>query len=442
MPLYYSGFIPLFLMTCLDDKSTALDAWNRLKKIYLNQAAALEKTFTNLTLKSMPSLQAYCQKLRELAAQLADVDQPVSESRLIIQLVSGLPAEYDVIAAQLKKDLPPWEDAINLLDAEERRQQARQTPVVAAAVPKPTQPPSNMASSSSALDVSARTEDFKFVHASNVNVSNFVSVKLLGRSNYRIWKAQMLCLIESQMLRGTIDTSFPIPGGMKFDMRKRYDTLVRGWIFGSIDENVLKDMVLIKSARQVWKTLESNYDPSIDLAPAGSSPDFMVRTEFVRVPEIASTENLTRKIKLYEATMEGRWWKAKSILKHHKDAATKAICENGNTMLHLAVEMGHDYFVEQLLLFFKNGEEVEQKNNAGRTALHVAAQVDNTYAAQLLVQNREKLLSNLDYKAQSPLDVAYNNMKLNTYAYFLKFTPQHLSNYPRAYQQNAVKLPC
>ncbi|KAJ0772800.1 putative ankyrin repeat-containing domain-containing protein [Helianthus annuus] len=168
----------------------------------------------------------------------------------------------------------------------------------------------------------------------------------------------------------------------------------------------------------------------------------MVRTEFVRVPEIASTENLTRKIKLYEATMEGRWWKAKSILKHHKDAATKAICENGNTMLHLAVEMGHDYFVEQLLLFFKNGEEVEKKNNAGRTALHVAAQVDNTYAAQLLVQNREKLLSNLDYKAQSPLDVAYNNMKLNTYAYLLKFTPQHLSNYPRAYQQNAVKLPC
>ncbi|XP_035839486.1 branchpoint-bridging protein-like [Helianthus annuus] len=101
------------------------------------------KTFTNLTLRAMPSLHDYYQKLRELAAQLADVDQPVSKSRLIIQLVSGLPAEYDVIAAQLHKDLPPWEDAINFLDAEERRQQARQSPVVAAIVPDNPQPPSN-----------------------------------------------------------------------------------------------------------------------------------------------------------------------------------------------------------------------------------------------------------------------------------------------------------
>ncbi|KAJ0844033.1 hypothetical protein HanRHA438_Chr15g0697901 [Helianthus annuus] len=106
-------------------------------------AAALEKAFTNLTLKSMPSLQEYCQKLQEIAAQLADVDQPVFESRLNIQLVSGLPLEYNVIATQLHHSLPSWEDATNLLDAEERRQLVRQqlAPVIAAIVPDTTNPP-------------------------------------------------------------------------------------------------------------------------------------------------------------------------------------------------------------------------------------------------------------------------------------------------------------
>nr|XP_043615822.1 uncharacterized protein LOC122587722 [Erigeron canadensis] len=116
------------LVRVLETESTDLEAWNRLKKMFLYnkgpRAAALEKAFTNLTLKFMPSLHDYCQKLRETAAQLGDVDQPVSNERLIIQLVSGLPPEYDVVGAQVNKDLPSWEEAINLLDADERRQQA------------------------------------------------------------------------------------------------------------------------------------------------------------------------------------------------------------------------------------------------------------------------------------------------------------------------------
>ncbi|KAM0043350.1 hypothetical protein Hdeb2414_s0010g00340231 [Helianthus debilis subsp. tardiflorus] len=136
-----------YLARILDTESTALDMWGCLKKIFLNnkgpRAAALEKAFTNLTLKSMPSLQEYCQKLREIAAQLADVDQPVSESRLIIQLVCGLPLEYDVIAAQLHHSLPSWEGAINLLDTEECHHLARQqpAPVIATIVPDITNPP-------------------------------------------------------------------------------------------------------------------------------------------------------------------------------------------------------------------------------------------------------------------------------------------------------------
>ncbi|XP_021991645.1 CCR4-NOT transcription complex subunit 3-like [Helianthus annuus] len=92
----------------------------------------------------MPSLQAYCQKLKEIAGQLADVESPVNENRLVIQLVRGLPPEYDTVAAQLNQSLPSWEVAVNLLDLEERRQLARETPpIVAAAIEPPPPAPAN-----------------------------------------------------------------------------------------------------------------------------------------------------------------------------------------------------------------------------------------------------------------------------------------------------------
>lgn len=69
------------LIRILVPESTALQAWNRLKEVFLNnkgaRAVAIELEFNNLTLKSMPSLEAYCQRLKDLAGQLNDVDSPV-----------------------------------------------------------------------------------------------------------------------------------------------------------------------------------------------------------------------------------------------------------------------------------------------------------------------------------------------------------------------------
>ncbi|XP_035836172.1 uncharacterized protein LOC118484268 [Helianthus annuus] len=132
-------------------------------------------------------------------------------------------------------------------------------------------------------------------------------------------------------------------------------------------------------------------------------------------------DNTDRKI-LYEAAVEGWWWKAKYILKIHKSAATVAINENADTILHVAVEMGQNYFVEKLV---------------GRTALHIAAMVGNMHAAQLLVQKRnEELVVILDSKEESPLDIAYANKKINTHTYFLKCPDLSLSS--DKCQENAI----
>ncbi|GKB65577.1 ankyrin repeat-containing protein, partial [Tanacetum coccineum] len=295
------------------------------------------------------------------------------------------------------------------------------------------------------VDVSAQIELLRYMQASNVNVSNFVSVKLSSQGNYHLWKAQMLCLIESQMMRGIIDAKYRMPGDMTVNIAKKYDNLLRGWIFGTLKEEVLENVVRFESARDVWKKLESFYDHVISSAEGLASPQLMMGTEIVTVTEIENIHNSPRNKNLYEATVNGHWWKAKAILNEHKDAATEPITENGNTMLHLAVGMSQNYFVEKLLHFIQDRKDLEKKNSNGRTALHIAAIVGNKHAAQLLVDKRKELLEIRDYKALLPLNSAYNNMKLNTYVYLLKATKTiqqspNLDCYPDSYIRNAVKL--
>uniref|UniRef100_A0A251VD12 Putative ribonuclease H-like domain-containing protein n=1 Tax=Helianthus annuus TaxID=4232 RepID=A0A251VD12_HELAN len=142
----YGSLSDELLVRVLEPESTALQAWVRIRNLFLNnkgsRAAALEHAFTNLTLKSMPSLQAYCQRLKELADQLSDVDSPVSASRLVIQLVRGLPSEYDTVAAQLNQSIPSWEEAVNMLELEEQRQANREkeNPIAAAVTPDANPP--------------------------------------------------------------------------------------------------------------------------------------------------------------------------------------------------------------------------------------------------------------------------------------------------------------
>ncbi|KAF5820702.1 hypothetical protein HanXRQr2_Chr01g0005151 [Helianthus annuus] len=67
--------------------ASAQAAWSKLEKIYLSnkkaRAAALETKFCNLTLSACASVEDYCQRLTDLANQLADVDVSVTKSRTV-----------------------------------------------------------------------------------------------------------------------------------------------------------------------------------------------------------------------------------------------------------------------------------------------------------------------------------------------------------------------
>ncbi|KAJ9562117.1 hypothetical protein OSB04_007277 [Centaurea solstitialis] len=137
------------LARVLVDESTAYEAWMRVNKIFLNskgaRAAALEQKFNNLKLESMSSLQAYCQRLRDLAAQLKDVDAGVNDQRLVLQLVRGLPTEFDTVASYIHQTLPSFETAQSMLELEQHRKSGREdtaaTPTVLVAPPSSEQKP-------------------------------------------------------------------------------------------------------------------------------------------------------------------------------------------------------------------------------------------------------------------------------------------------------------
>ncbi|KAK1437396.1 hypothetical protein QVD17_03187 [Tagetes erecta] len=301
-------------------------------------------------------------------------------------------------------------------------------------------------------EMAALRKDMKYMLASNVNVSSYVPVKLSGPGNYDIWKAQMLLLIDSQMLSVTIDE-----GSIGVD---EYDKLVKGWIFGSLDEKLFKIYTSHQqhsSAKELWMELGRIFGPSASdkfrsfyqfagkigtldasffvsgVQCAGcdisnledGEAGFKFGNELFReAPETENTDDSLRRKRLYKASVEGCWWKAKSIL---KNAASKLepITENGNTILHIAVEMGHNYFVEQLLEFLADGEDIillEAINDKGHTALHIAAVAGNINAARLLIQKRNRLLGITDRTGATPWDISYDITKLDVYTFFLKST--------------------
>ncbi|GKD59542.1 carbonyl reductase [NADPH] 1-like protein, partial [Tanacetum coccineum] len=100
-------------------------------------------------------------------------------------------------------------------------------------------------------DASKRIQDLEYLYASNAHVSNFVSVKLSSDRNYRLWKTQMLCLMQSHNMAGIVDSAYARPSSSRKQIMDQYDSLLKGWIFGSVSKNVLGAIIDLASAREL-----------------------------------------------------------------------------------------------------------------------------------------------------------------------------------------------
>lgn len=59
---------------------------------------------------------------------------------------------------------------------------------------------------------------------------------------------------------GLVDDSIVGPRASTNEIMDQYDTLLKGWIFGSVSQNVLGAVVDLISAKDVWDKLKSFYD--------------------------------------------------------------------------------------------------------------------------------------------------------------------------------------
>ncbi|CAH9095254.1 unnamed protein product [Cuscuta europaea] len=103
------------MLTVLKSGKTARDLWERLKALIQDnkgtRAATLESKFVNLKFTDCSDIDDYCDKLKAISDRLQDLEFPMDDKRLVIQLINGLPPEYDTVASLISQTMPSFEAA-------------------------------------------------------------------------------------------------------------------------------------------------------------------------------------------------------------------------------------------------------------------------------------------------------------------------------------------
>jgi len=113
------------LSSILVINDTAENCWKRIAAMFLDnkhsRAVHLEHQFTNTNLEDFSSTKAYCSRLKLLADQLANVDSPVNNTRLVLKTIFGLTDSYAEFVTYIQQHDPlsTFETAKSQLKLEE-----------------------------------------------------------------------------------------------------------------------------------------------------------------------------------------------------------------------------------------------------------------------------------------------------------------------------------
>ncbi|XP_076881776.1 uncharacterized protein LOC143530018 [Bidens hawaiensis] len=99
------------LMNVIKPKATVKETWESIAHLFqdnqASRAIALKTRLVNIKLESFPNISTYCQELKVLSDQLANVEAPISDADLVLPLVSGLTnTEYDAIGMFISQTVP------------------------------------------------------------------------------------------------------------------------------------------------------------------------------------------------------------------------------------------------------------------------------------------------------------------------------------------------
>ncbi|XP_026378762.1 uncharacterized protein LOC113273219 [Papaver somniferum] len=113
------------MLTILKKGKTGKEIGDHLKTLFQDnkgsRAANLEYKFVNLKFSDCASVDDYCDKLKSLSDRLSDLDFPMNDKRLVIQLVNVLTEEYNTVASFIQQSMPTFDAARSQLRTEEIR---------------------------------------------------------------------------------------------------------------------------------------------------------------------------------------------------------------------------------------------------------------------------------------------------------------------------------
>ncbi|KAK6147604.1 hypothetical protein DH2020_018516 [Rehmannia glutinosa] len=280
-----------------------------------------------------------------------------------------------------------------------------------------------------------------------VNVANFVPTKLRRdhnkhSNNYRSWKEQMLCLMESQGLLGFVDGEIYPPekatdvdgkitnsNDYNYVVWRRSDRLVKGWILGAVSEEVVDSVVTFETARDVWLELENTFaNKSQDSTPP---PPAAV---------VEQGKDWHEYLPLYRAALRGDWVTANEILDRDPNAAKARVAFTLETALHIAVGTGKAMRFVAKLVDMMSDELLALKDELGFNALHVAALTGNTAAAKILVGRLPDLLYVQSNNGYFPVHKAAISAHKETLQFLISQTKDDLEPTPYAGEKGVLLL--
>ncbi|KAJ0667892.1 putative ankyrin repeat-containing domain, PGG domain, retrotransposon Copia-like protein [Helianthus annuus] len=292
--------------------------------------------------------------------------------------------------------------------------------------------------SSSISAITKGSQQYPFPSSLNAAAS-FVSIKLSGKHNYAGWQEQMRCLLDSHDMLGFIDGGFSEPmecSGSKRMLNipafeathrkwKRSDTLVKGWIFGSLSEDVMETVVGLQTAYAVWKKLETNYNTPPAEAPA----------PIAKANATSGKKSVGEYSQLCRAIQQRNLPKTKELLRNDSDALIDVLNVDGERALHLAIleshedkfDSSHHGFLKKLLHDIKDSEILPSLvNNKQQNALHYAAMLGDKRVAEMLVKRNPHLLFCVDSDKYLPITRAAFHSHKATFTYLLKECRTHI----------------
>ncbi|KAI7738478.1 hypothetical protein M8C21_030392 [Ambrosia artemisiifolia] len=151
--------------------------------------------------------------------------------------------------------------------------------------------------------VYAMREDLKYLQALNVDVSNFISEKLEDERNYYTWKNEMLSLIRSHEFLHIIhaeEARFPWDEGDP--MTQKYDSLVRGWILNTMNDNQHNKYRRYRSVQLMWRRLESTftYQPETSNSNTGDTKGILECNEDDSSNETEDLKYMKSNVNIYD----------------------------------------------------------------------------------------------------------------------------------------------